>query len=336
MRERCARLGSRPHLAGPQPSPRPPPARAAPGPATSSVPMVAFASPPQAPGEEPCSDALDRDTCLEVEALDRAKSGRAGAAAVCALLPDPKLAAECSFNAAEATLASGGVQAYAGAAALCAAAGAFQVLCQEHILHFLDVDVWGASVPQAEHARRAIAAADTVRRVVAGVDPDAAELYVDRFWAQHFANAIFGGVQVRRTDFELFPAEAAPHLRASAVRLYETSEEPTGTLAERVAELEARFASTAPRGPPRPRKPALVHVQDLWPADSRDDARIPTVYYLGGSRRPVSEDARIDLALCVLEAAARRGDRRLLAEAATSADPLIAGSARRLTAAVAR
>ncbi|MDP6935731.1 MAG: hypothetical protein QGG40_22615, partial [Myxococcota bacterium] len=45
---------------------------------------------------------------------------------------------------------------------------------------------------------------------------------------------------------------------------------------------------------------------DLWRAPTAEQGDVPSVLYRASSRRALSEDLRADLAICILEAAARR------------------------------
>ena len=107
---------------------------------------------------------------------------------------------------------------------------------------------------------------------------------------------------------------------------------PSRGLSEWVEALEVALATTRDfdditmldgrRTPPR--------VADLWEERAADVSG--TVVYRSGSRRLVASDARVDLAICVLEAAARTQPvhAALLAEGLEHASPRVHQTAQRL------
>ncbi|MFZ5475673.1 MAG: hypothetical protein ACOZNI_02760 [Myxococcota bacterium] len=339
-RERCSRLNNRPHLrrAG-EPKVREIPTRDAPGPATADLPRVAFGLVPAPPAGDPCGEAVDRATCLEHAAAQASVAGDAPAAAgICALASDTKARDECTFQAAEAGLQKRGTPGWPDAARLCGAAGQFAEACAGHVIARVVPHVTGADAMTEAVAAEAIAAADLVRETVAAADATAAPLWVDRFWAAWLSAAYAETGEVVGVPLALLPAEAVPHVHAAAARTWDMREHPDGPLSARVDALAAALADRAPRPPDAPRALHFVKVESIWAKDAPDERAIPTVYYLGGARRPVATDPRADLALCLLEAAARRAspDVALLKAAAADPTPEVAASAARLQRAIAR
>ena len=97
----------------------------------------------------------------------------------------------------------------------------------------------------------------------------------------------------------------------------------------RLGEVLAERA-TVPR--PAPGGRFLLGMEGMWREDGSEEGTIPAVQYLVTSRRAlVADDEEADLAVCVLEAAARLGGvRNLLVEGRTHAHPLVRWTAERL------
>jgi hypothetical protein len=126
-------------------------------------------------------------------------------------------------------------------------------------------------------------------------------------------------------------AAAVPHARA-AVAWREVELEGDLSLAElsdRVEEALARRASVAA---PAAKGPADAPIRGLWDEVLPGEEGLAWTVYLSHARRAVHEDAVTDVAICVLEAAARVPDARrgLLEEGLDHDDRLVRWTAARL------
>lgn len=346
-RERCERINNRPHLsvvpgaaavgagsrAGDVPLEAVPDPTADVKPKASTFPDARLPVPPPAgPIGEPCKGVPDPAACLDGAAVGAALAGDAGGAAeICAGHADERWADECRFSAAETAVRSKHAEAYPAAAVLCGAAERFTEECWAHVLTRLprNIPPPGAS---ARRAKAAIEIAETVREAWAPAGDAVAAAHVDRFWALYFANVYREARDPDGSPLDLYPEAAHPHVRAALAMRLTALGRLGGALPERVASLREALAR---RGPPeggRGRGPDLVFVPELGSPVSEG----PTTYFLGAPRRAVGSDETQELALCVIESAARvePPDRALLEAAAGGADARVAAEARRLLAAL--
>jgi hypothetical protein len=181
--------------------------------------------------------------------------------------------------------------------------------------------------------------AEVLAQTWADLDPSYADLAAGHYWARVGAEAAARADQLNGAALELLPAQAVPHVRAAAAA-EALKRAPAGEtdLAAWVSRLSSDLAKRDPQGPPGNRTDrGLKAERDLWPTD-RDaaDGAVPAVVYLGGSRRALGATEDADLAICVLEAAARVEPARveLLEQGLEHPDALVQWTAKRLEAAL--
>lgn len=377
-RTRCERINGRPHLQTDPPD-RKTTARAAGGPSSAALPTPNPASSPYygvKTGPGPCQQRREPHVCYATQAMREALADPGKAAAACAGIEEQKWSSECLFSAAEMLVNARGVEGIAGASDLCIAAVPFSANCLAHVLVMLAKttpdatearpDQWAPLVPVAE----ALAAYWSAR------SPENADLFVDRFWSETMSLAYADTPQVTGGPIDALPARVMPHVRAAAAyRLMELdglgareglaawTDALEAALALRADEAHQKPRPTDPRPPPRGPERGRPEADDtvlarsgaalfqgklnFWDEDRPGDEALPAIFYWGTARRTYSADARTDLGICVLEAAAqhanlaaKKGDRAaveraraLLVEGAASADPATRWTAERLLAA---
>ncbi|MFZ5477411.1 MAG: hypothetical protein ACOZNI_11615 [Myxococcota bacterium] len=326
---RCRKLNTRPHLGvRPPPTQAPSVARTAPGPALSVLPVAPLPLPAEPAAPDTCGEAAARGACVDGAARRAAREGHAGAVPeICARHAREPMRDECVFGAAEGVVEAEGAEGYARAAALCAAAGAFDRACHTHLLLYTVRARPRAEAMTADDVSEAARFAEAVHAAWAG-DPATGDAHAGWFWARWLAGAYHASETVPGTPLVLLPEEARSHARAAAVARLQALGRLRGTLAERVAAAEAALAQ---RPEPVPDgvtvRPTQGRVGPVWGADATAaDAATPAVWYLGADRRPVDPDPAVDLALCVVAAAAHAQplDTALLAEASASETPVVA------------
>jgi hypothetical protein len=124
-----------------------------------------------------------------------------------------------------------------------------------------------------------------------------------------------GAATVTGDPLDHVPEIAIPHVRAAAAwRLLELEGRGERTLESWVDVLEAALERRSKPGPAAAAEEVLTEdgkpprfkgKVDMWTRDQAEDEVRPAALYLGTSRRTTSEDSRTDLALVILEAAAR-------------------------------
>lgn len=367
-RTRCERINGRPHLQTAPPV-RSSTVRASGGPSSSSLPSPPAASSPYhdlQPTKGPCQSRREPHICYTTQAMREALENPRLAATSCAGIQEKKWASECMFNAAEMLVNARQAAGIEGANDLCIAAVPFSSNCLAHVTVMLartapdaterDPAVWAQTLP----------AADGILAYWKERSPEYAELFVDRYWSELMSLSYAGTPQVTGGPLDGLPEAAWPQVRAAAAyRLMELegiARYPS--LEAWTSAVEAALASRAEtphRAPPAPehsprrgQQPgtdvpssgvALFQgKQNFWEDDEPGDEVWRSAFYWGTARRAVATDARTDIALCVLEAAAQHGSqakkagdraavesaRTLLSEAARAPEPVVQWAATRL------
>jgi hypothetical protein len=282
---------------------------------------------------DPCQLDADRSACLDHAATSAAIAGAvARADHLCGLHTDPRWAAECRFTAAEEAVRTRRAEAYTAAAILCGAAEPFAQECWAHTSSRLPRVIPPPNARPSQ-VRMATQIVERIRDTWSPAGAEVAEAHASRFWAFYFANVYRHAKVVDGTPLDHYPADAVPHIRASAAVRLQALGQLQGGLDARVDALRAALAQRQPPGPDRGGGPDLVFVADLGAPVTAG----PTTYFLGAPRRATSTDETEDLRFCVIEAAARgeAADRAMVEEAARSADPRLSAEAARLLAAIA-
>jgi hypothetical protein len=245
---------------------------------------------------------------------------------------------ECLFEAAEALwLSEAGEldQRYADATSLCLESGAFRTFCLGH-LHMQmaraappadasDVSLWEVHRAHSERIRRIWKTRG---------DPDYGALARSHFWSEVLWESVTRARIVVGNAADHTPVDALPHLRAAtSFRLLEDRALDGMSLEEAVAFVATSLEERSTDPVVLAGNPPVRAEQDLWPEDRGDDSQIPALIYLGISRRAVDPDPEIDLAICLLEAAARQTPRRqdLIDQGRAHTHPLVRWTAGRLS-----
>ncbi len=335
-RDRCAQLSGRPHLwteirpaqpLAPRPGGGPSSTEIAPaaGVATRWSGLTAAA--------DPCTQSADHTGCIIEAAQEQVGRRQAQqAAALCLNIPDDRWQVECMFLSAESAVKRWGPHGYGDAVELCIAAAPFAQNCHSHSLMLLADLAPSAADGQPDAWGSVTLAATAVRTAWSWRDPQMAALAGDRLWSEVTGRAYAGAHEVNGNPLAALPPEAAPHVRAAAVRrLVDMEGSDAYDLPGWVSRAEHALAARS-RAAARRSDATFRAAADLWPVDLPGEETLPAIAYLGTGRRAVSADPAVDLTLCVLEAIGRSPPvpSSIMEQGIAHPDPLVAWTARRL------
>jgi hypothetical protein len=320
--DRCVRIRDRPHLFSSLPPPRSTVGRLGSGPANSRLYPSVFRDSPYReiePDPGPCVDDSDVNGCLWKRAELKAQEGEiTQAVALCHAvplmgMPPARWRSECMFLAAEMLVADGHHERYSAATDMCMTAQLYRPSCLAHLLQNL-----GRQAPKSDVAApEGWAQIKVIQQSVWEAwkyDP-VREVMVSRLWSEATGHAYVGVNTVTGDPLDYVPELAIPHVRAAAAwRFLQLEGRDERTLEEWVDALEAALQRRAKPPPADAVAEALTDGEktgriegkaEMWPHDQGEDSERPAELYLGTSRRTVSQDPRTDLAIVILEAAAR-------------------------------
>ena len=311
-RARCEAISMRPHLWAAPPARRQA-RRVAGGPSSRQlVPQATSRLVDVAPSQEPCPAGVTLATCYEQRA--RSRGDAVAAVADCHNLPphaEGGWREECLFAAAEQ------VASYGDAIELCLLSGPFQSNCFQHLTMTRAESIPAATIEQAPPWSAVLAHATEMQAAWDGRDPAFGEAMVDMMWARALDTSYVRAGIVAGNPLDHLPAKAHPHVRAAAVYHLMSMEGADAYpsieawVARSARALDARL-TTADRRPQQPFQ--RDHHDRAWSADRPGDGTYPARYYMTDGRRTTDTDVSTDLAICVLEAAARLGGEALLQE----------------------
>ena len=338
--DRCRRASSRPHLhvdtpmtgAQSDPAKLPPIER-------RLVQLLQRDSPLSevAPTQGPCADAEDLPACLLAAALKQAEAKDArGAAALCHAVPlggQPahRWRSECFFGAAEARLKAEQSAGYAAAIDLCTAAEHFGPFCIDHLLTLLARSVPAADVSSEEAWAEVLRSQGAIEATWAGAEVMPAMRAT--LWARALSIAVQSAQTVAGDALGFIPDHAVVHLRAAvAARMISEQGADAHSLQGWISQVQSALGKRAGRTQWRPQHGPLKQVGGTWPRSAAESDGVALVPYRGLARRAVSEAVQADIAICVLEAAARQQPlpQTLLASAQAYPDPAVQWTAAQL------
>lgn len=288
-----------------------------------------------------CSDVAVQDACLGLAGPELAREGDADeAASRCAAIAGTRHRSECFFASAEALVGEGEADRVEDASQLCLAAGEFRTRCFAHLLLSASSAVPAADEVDPDEARwEAIAEyIEAIARWWRPHDAEAAVIAEQRAWAGVTLQSIQQARVLTGDLLDRLPEEHHGHVRAAAAwkLLNEgqaTRHDLDGWVAQLEADLARRATGTASDGSGA-RRPPSVGTDNLWPPSIPGPAGMTATLYLANSRRLLARDPTVDLAICVVEAAARLPADQgalILLQAASSPHAEVAWTATRLS-----
>jgi hypothetical protein len=269
--------------------------------------------------------------CLGREALERALAGQTReAGATCRAFRSETLRQDCFMATAGKLQQRNG--AYEAAMSLCLGAPNYAELCSDDLMRRM---IPSQPLSTADMAAHLVKNAEILRSFwTRNAPPDLAENLEGLFWADAITAATMKADPVTGDLLDAVPPLAVPHVRAaSALRLLQLEGRAQRDLAGWVERLEAVLSDRVPGpGPQVVPWPLYDRAGSMGSSIPWRDEPVPSVSYLGISRRAVSDDSTADLAICMLEAASMHPDTPpdLLKEGTQHPHPLVRLTAERL------
>jgi len=287
------------------------------------------------PGQ--CDTDLDRSSCLRVAALAQAEAADVRAAAAhCEAIdlvgtPPERWRWDCYFSSAEQLVKHHGHREYAQAVSLCGASGPYLTACIQHLLSRLARVAPAADEDDAETWA-------TVRATAAAIDAHwentpIGPALVEGFWAMAVGMSMHSASSVSGDLVDHLPPAVLPHVRAAAAHRLISEGSPGDRDLEGWAAAVSAALKTRRGLEPRGSRHMDYRVPiPKWSRKQGQRAGMNMILYQGPAVRVVAEDAEVDMALCVLEAAARQDPlpAALLVQGRAHSDPRVQWTTARL------
>jgi hypothetical protein len=344
-RERCDRVADRAHLwedekgHSSQPVTSVRRVRAAPGPAAymfaprvEAIPIEGIPQP-----KLKCERLAENVSCVTKEARHLARNGQwREAIVVCSLLDDhDNWGQECYFNVAEALVHKEGVGSYPEAAEICLHSGEFSARCLQHVVRA--ASLWTPRSSNRSESRWAalLETAARIKTTWSRRDEHFGTLEVDRYASSVLLASYAQSDPITGDPLDFVPDAWVKHVRAGAAwRLVELEGNQKRSLDEWVLRLEEVLNDRVKSSVESPEQQELFHlkIDNTWTRDAPGDGVIPATFFLGRARRAMSEEAKADAAICILESAFRQGVQveRLLRDAETHSNKVVQWTAMHL------
>lgn len=264
--------------------------------------------------------------CLEMSANDAAMRGDAETAAgYCMAAAEGRIRWDCFYSTALAVTPKcdtahppppGGVAGhstdvrfdYPRAAELCLGAGEYAAECHGHVLRGASELGAAAAASEADRLQQAVSVAESIELHWADREPGVGRATQEIYWALTARKTVERNLLPSGNVVERYPEGAHPHLRAAVAQRLIGAEDP----------LEATRTRLAGSFEPDDGTDIRPHLEfelspRFWDTDLEGEADFGATYYLdvGAGRRATDPDPETDLALAVLEAAARSPSPRL-------------------------
>ncbi len=311
VQDQCRKLHQRPHLSVDPTQRTPQDQREGRGVFMDLVVGAGLRSPFEqvAPVAAACAPGVLSQVCQTEQAERQASEGAVqAAAAACNAIADLKWRNECFFTASEAATVIRkstkiAMHRVPVAVDLCLGSGPYTGMCFSHLYSTIAFTAPAASqgaatwTPVMEATRRA-------RDAMAQHSTALAERLEDRIWAEALWRAYLRAEVVSGIPLMVLPQAAHPHVRAAAAWRVVSDGPPATSLSAVVSALSTALSSQTKSGQlPLKRLPDDLPIR--WRESLPAEQGLPWVHYLEDLRRTVSSDPDADLAICILEAAAR-------------------------------
>jgi hypothetical protein len=213
---------------------------------------------------------------------------------------------------------------YRDGVALCAAAVLFRYNCLDHLLTILTRRAPAANQADPRSWAEISRSADEVSAVWR--EDSVHDEMMSGFWSLALAFSLSSTPEVSGDVLDVVPEQARPHVHAAAaMRMMELEDPSSRNLKGWVDALEAALKKRIRAAPSWKRPKSTPPVVQVWQRRKAKWAGIPTEVYMKEARRVVSSDFRSDLAIVLLEAAARSEPtpHALILEGMAHPDPLV-------------
>ena len=248
------------------------------------------------------TDCDNRLCVQELAQVAARKQDLSEAKAICLSISEEKWQSECIFATAEQLVKSKGANGYATAAELCDHAAVFADNCHQHLIqqlatHAPDADTksdW-AKIFSAHHAIRSTWSWKNKKKM---------KLLQERLWAESLGISYSGVSKITGNPFDAVPNEYHAHVRAAAAyRFFQREESPKQDLETWSKILAEKLDARSERSDAIDQQRRFMAAPNFGAQElSTEDS----ILYLATSRRLFSDDAKIDITICLLEAAVRK------------------------------
>lgn len=241
-------------------------------------------------------------SCVSKAAAEAAQRGQsAKAQGLCFGIESPKWASECLFSSAEATVNQRGPHGYSQALELCLEANAFAENCLQHLVMLLAHNAPNANATSQSAWETIFQAERAIQTSWSWRDPGRAQKDIERLWSEAIAHAFVETRPVSGQILALIPEDKVPFVHAAVVRKLMELESPNqhdlnGWIQLTRTVLAQSHSSNDSKISVQP----WSDYADLW-VDSHHNS----IMLMGTTQREFSENPEIDIAICVLETAAR-------------------------------
>ena len=285
-----------------------------------------------------------RDTCLQLLAVGLASQGEpAQAAATCKAVREDKWRQECMFASAEQTLSPTRQnevrpQYAEDAGRLCLAAGDFQGDCFTHLGSQISRNAPNADVDDAAGWRDTARAIEGVAAATTQQDPEAGARLTQRLWTATFWRSMGSARDPVGHALDDTPADQRYSFLA-ALGAWVVQAKAPQTLAEGAERVLLRASRRGghrqhPSSSSQPTHELPLTPTKLWLVELPGEDALAWTYFAKDSRRAHVLDEETDLAIALVEAAARMRppNTALLADGMGHPEPLVRWTAARLWA----
>ena len=270
---------------------------------------------------------LQVDACWNQAMVGAVQTGDpAEVAAICNGVPSDRFRRECFFRSAETMgvqHSKARVDRLPTAAALCLGAEDYNELCVRELGRAIARLAPPADQPDRESWEQATLAVAALEAGLAETDAVVAQRVADRVWSAVIWGSYQRAQQLGGIPLVTLPPAAGPHIRATATWFLlerEAQDHPERDLAAWIDRATAVLADTTP-GPTSDEDQGVQPTRFVGNSIDPSVDPQPWVHYLGDNYRRVYDDPTVDLIVCVLEAAARQGERVLLEPASVAGQP---------------
>ena len=256
-------------------------------------------------------DQVDQRTCLQNKALSvvrnnhPAKEQSIEVAKFCEAIPKEHIRWrwECHFKSAEAFLSKDSEN-YAVAVDHCLVANEYSGRC----VMILNKILAKKSPPADALSASWNVTLDHARLITSTWSPYNEKLkneVLDSFWGFALLHSYRIATKITGDPFDSLGVEVIPHIHAAAAYELLTRSASVKEFSTLLVELELALKVRDARSS-YVREPYVAPtINDWWSQDEANDVDIVAISYLGKSRRTFSDAPRLDLSICILEAAAR-------------------------------
>jgi hypothetical protein len=262
------------------------------------------------------------------------KSARRGqineAKGYCQSIPSDKWRAECFFSTAEAMILQRGAHGYGQAVELCLVSELFAENCLQHLIMLLAKAAPNANAQNAEAWTPIVQAEHAIQTTWGWRDTKRAQQDNERLWSEAIALSFSDARPIGGAPLDYLSTDKHPFVHAAVVRKLMELEAPNQhSLEDWIALTKNILEQRHPQNEIRAEVKKRADYADLW-----EDNPHPNISLMGTSRREYSNVQETDIAICILESAARIPPiaTELFDSGAMFPDPAVVRTAERLKA----